>query len=93
MTTSATCQSPPEFGDQLAELYGLVCPPCGGTPRRPGFPTLGAKAAKVMRRLGFVPMPWQRYVFDVGLEIDPATGCCATSGSGRHMTSSLRPLP
>lgn len=73
MTTSETWQPPPEFAAQLRDLYDLKCPPRWGTPRRPDFPTLGGKAAKVMRGLGFEPMPWQRYVLDVGLEIDPAT--------------------
>lgn len=77
MTTSPTWQSPPEFADQCLDLYGLTCPPRWGTPRRPEFPTLGGKAAKVMQRLGFTPMPWQRYVLDVALEIDPATGVFA----------------
>jgi len=30
-----------------------------------------------MGRLGFEPMPWQRYVLDVGLELDPVTGLFA----------------
>lgn len=30
-----------------------------------------------MQRLGFEPMPWQRYVLDVALELDPATGLFA----------------
>jgi hypothetical protein len=74
MTTSETWQSPPEFAAQCRKLYGLTCPPRWGTPRRPEYPTLGGKAAKVMERLGYPPMPWQRYVLDVALEIDPATG-------------------
>lgn len=35
---------------------------------------MGGKAAKTMRSLGFEPMPWQRYVLDVALEVDPETG-------------------
>ncbi|MCY0926897.1 terminase [Streptomyces sp. H27-H1] len=77
MTTSQIWVAPTEFGDQLRELYGLECAPYWGTPRRPDFPTLGGKAARVMSRLGFEPMPWQRYVLDVGLEIDPETGVFA----------------
>ncbi|GGZ80295.1 terminase [Streptomyces echinoruber] len=73
-TTSTTWRPPTEFVDQCRELYGLTCPPMWGTPRRPELPTLGGKVAKVMERLGFTPMPWQRYVWDVALEIDPATG-------------------
>lgn len=71
---SETWQHPAEFADQCRELYGLECPPRWGTPRRPDRPTLGPKAAAVMTKLGFPPMPWQRYVLDVGLELDPATG-------------------
>jgi len=77
MTTSPTWQPPSEFAEQLHDLYGLTCPPRWGTPRRPEHPTLGGKAAKVMQKLGFEPMPWQRYVLDVALEIDPDTGLFA----------------
>ncbi|MGW0805960.1 terminase large subunit domain-containing protein [Nonomuraea sp. NPDC002799] len=74
MTTSETWTPPSEFAEQCLELYGLACPPLWGTPRRPEYPSLGPKAWKVMERLGYPPMPWQKYVLDVGLEIDPATG-------------------
>lgn len=77
MTTSPIWTAPTEFGEQLRELYGLECAPWWGTPRRPDYPTLGGKAAKVMRKLGFEPMPWQRYVLDVALELDPDTGLFA----------------
>lgn len=77
MTTSPIWQAPTEFGEQLRELYGLECAPWWGTPRRPEFPTLGGKAARVMQKLGFEPMPWQRYVLDVALELDPDTGVFA----------------
>jgi hypothetical protein len=73
-TTSEIWQAPTEFAEQCRDLWGLECPPWWGTPRRPGFPTLGGKAARVMEALGYPPMPWQRYVLDVALEIDPATG-------------------
>ncbi|WP_432247702.1 terminase large subunit domain-containing protein [Streptomyces sanyensis] len=73
-TTSTTWRPPAEFVEQCRELYGLECPPMWGTPRRPELPTLGPKVALVMERLGFTPMPWQRYVWDVALEINPATG-------------------
>lgn len=72
-TTSVIWRPPTEFGEQLLDLYGLTCPPLWGTPRRPELPTLGGKVAKVMERLGFTPMPWQRYVWDVAMELDPAT--------------------
>ncbi|WP_329597770.1 terminase [Streptomyces pseudovenezuelae] len=75
MTTTATIWRPPsEFAEDLRERYGLTCPPIWGTPRRPDFKTYGPKVAKVMERLGYKPMPWQRYVWDVALEVDPATG-------------------
>lgn len=74
MTTSETWTPPSEFAADLEERYGLTCPPHWGTPRRPEFPSLGPKAWRVMERLGYPPMPWQRYVLDVALEIDPATG-------------------
>lgn len=73
-TTSTTWRPPTEFVDDLRERYGLECFPMWGTPRRPEFPTLGGKVAKVMERLGYTPMPWQRYVWDVALELDPVTG-------------------
>ncbi|MGW3346785.1 terminase large subunit domain-containing protein [Nonomuraea rubra] len=74
MTDSETWTPPEAFAEQCRELYGLECPPRWGTPRRPELPSLGPKACRVMERLGFPPMPWQRYVLDVALEIDPATG-------------------
>ncbi|MEV4059715.1 hypothetical protein [Nonomuraea dietziae] len=77
MTTSATWQPPSEFAAQLEELYGLTCPPLWGPPRRVEYPSLGPKLWRVMERLGYPPMPWQKYVSDVALEIDPATGLFA----------------
>ncbi|MFB7866990.1 terminase large subunit domain-containing protein [Streptomyces sp. NPDC056069] len=76
-TTSETWAPPTEFVEQCRDLYGLECPPRWGTPRRPELPSLGPKAWLVMERLGFPPMPWQKYVLDVALEIDPATGLFA----------------
>jgi hypothetical protein len=73
-TTSETWAPPTEFAEQCRELYGLECPPWWGTPRRLEHKTLGGKAAAVMERLGYPPMPWQRYVLDVALELDPVTG-------------------
>ncbi|MFE7099760.1 terminase [Streptomyces erythrochromogenes] len=73
-TTSTTWRPPTEFAADLRERYGLECPPWWGTPRRPEYPTLGGKVATVMERLGYTPMPWQRYVWDVALELDPVTG-------------------
>lgn len=77
MTDSVTWRPPTEFAEQCLDLYGLECPPLWGTPRRPEFPSLGPKACKVMRLLGYEPMPWQKYVLDVALEIDPETGLFA----------------
>lgn len=70
MTAWAT---PTDLREQVRDLYGLDCPPMWGPPRRADWPTLGGKVAKVMRALGYPPMPWQQYVLDVALEIDPAT--------------------
>ncbi|MFF2331816.1 MULTISPECIES: terminase [unclassified Streptomyces] len=72
-TTSTTWRPPASYVEDLRERYGLTCPPMWGTPRRPELPTLGPKVALVMERLGFTPMPWQRYVWDVALEINPDT--------------------
>ncbi|MFE2352217.1 terminase [Kitasatospora cineracea] len=84
MTTSMTSarseddwEPPADFVQQCLDLYGLECPPRWGTPRRPEWPSLGPKAWRVMERLGYPPMPWQRYVLDVGLEINPNTGLFA----------------
>jgi hypothetical protein len=38
---------------------------------------LGPKLWKVMAKLGAPPMPWQKYVSDVALELDPETGLFA----------------
>lgn len=74
MTTSETWAPPTEFAEDLRERYGLECPPRWGTPRHPDRPSLGPKLWKVMTKLGAPPMPWQKYVSDVALEIDPETG-------------------
>lgn len=76
-TTSGTWAPPTEFAEDLRERYGLECPPRWGTPRHPDRPSLGPKLWKVMEKLGAPPMPWQKYVSDVALEIDPATGLFA----------------
>lgn len=52
----------------------LTCLPRWGTPRNPERATLGPRVAEVARQLGTPLMPWQRYVVDVALEIDPETG-------------------
>lgn len=76
-TTSETWLPPTEFAADLEERYGLTCPPRWGTPRHPDRPSLGPKLWKVMAKLGAPPMPWQKYVSDVALEIDPNTGLFA----------------
>lgn len=76
-TTSETWQAPSEFAEDLRERYGLECPPRWGTPRTPARKSLGPHLWKVMTRLGAPPMPWQKYVSDVALEIDPETGLFA----------------
>jgi len=73
-TTSETWAPPTEFAEDLHERYGLTCPPRWGTPRHPDRPSLGPKLWKVMAKLGAPPMPWQKYVSDVALEINPETG-------------------
>jgi hypothetical protein len=67
-----TWDSPPEFQRDLQQRYGLTCPPRWGTPRHPQFPSYGAAVGRVMSRLGTPPMPWQQYVLDVALEVDPS---------------------
>lgn len=76
-TTSEIWRPPSEFAEDLEERYGLKCPPLWGTPRNPDRPSLGPKLWRVMEKLGAPPMPWQKYVSDVALEIDPATGLFA----------------
>lgn len=66
-------RTPDALRGQLRELYGLECPPRWGMPRDLSRKTLGPKLSEVMARLGTPPMPWQRYVNDVALEIDPVT--------------------
>lgn len=50
------------------------CPPRFATPRNLDRPTLGGRAAEVAEMLGYPFMPWQQYVADVALELDPETG-------------------
>lgn len=78
MTTDSETWAPPtEFAEDLYARYGLTCPPRWGTPRHPDRPSLGPKLWKVMTKLGAPPMPWQKYVSDVALELDPETGLFA----------------
>lgn len=48
----------------------LACPPRFGTPRS-DRPSLGDKAAVIAARLRRPLMPWQQYVADVSLELNP----------------------
>lgn len=59
---------------ELHRAYGLTCVPKWGTPRNFARPTYGGKVARVAKALGTPLMPWQRYVLDVALEVDPVTG-------------------
>jgi hypothetical protein len=57
-----------------------TCPPAWSTRRRPERPTWGPKVGEICYRMtGRRPMPWQQHVWDVALEIDPATGELAYS--------------
>lgn len=47
----------------------MICEPRYATPRRPERLTLGARVAKIAKRLGTPFMPWQQFVADVGLEL------------------------
>ena len=49
------------------------CVPRYATPRTESRETLGRLATKYGKALGYPLMPWQQYVFDVALEIDPKT--------------------
>ena len=60
----------------------IACPPRYGTTRTPERETLGHAVAHVAELLGVPLMPWQRYVVDVLLEIDPLTGRLAYSEFG-----------
>ena len=51
-----------------------LCPPRFGTPRRAERRTLGPQVGLVAEAFGKPLMPWQQYVADIALEIDPETG-------------------
>lgn len=59
---------------QLEQHYGLSCIPRWGTMRNFDHKTLGGRVARIAAMFGTPFMPWQRYVADVALEIDPYTG-------------------
>lgn len=54
--------------------FSMNCPPRYATRRRPERESFGHELAAVAKKLGQPLMPWQRYVADVGCEIDPETG-------------------
>jgi hypothetical protein len=66
----------------IYEHYGLTCPPRYATLRNFDNPTFGPKVAKISAKLGAPFNPWQRYVFDVGLEVNPLTGIFVYRGVG-----------
>jgi phage terminase large subunit-like protein len=61
----------------------LICQPRYSTPRT-SRRTYGPRVGEVAINLGYRFMPWQQYVCDVALEVDPRTGllvyreCCLT---------------
>lgn len=67
---------------QYTGIPELACLPRWGTPRNPERATYGPRVAEVAAKLGHPLMPWQRYVADVALEIDPETGELAYSEVG-----------
>lgn len=52
----------------------MTCLPRFATPRNHERETLGAQVAEVAARLRIPLLPWQQYVADVAMEIDPDTG-------------------
>jgi len=56
---------------------GLTCLPRFSTPRRYDRKTYGPRVAQVAENLGYGFMPWQQYVSDIALEVDPFTGLLA----------------
>lgn len=66
----------PDLAERGRALAGrpLDCPPRLGTARNPERSTLGPSCeAWSLMMTGHRFMPWQRYVVDVGLELDPAS--------------------
>lgn len=53
------------------------CPPRFATRRNRKRLSHGPRAAAVAAEIGFDLMPWQRFVLDVALEVDPKTGMLA----------------
>ena len=79
MTTTLPSRGlPPRY----TGVEGLHCLPRWGTPRRLERASLGPRVAEVAAKLGTPLMPWQQYVADVALEVDPKTGGHAPSTKG-----------
>jgi len=55
-------------------LASQMLMPLHGTSRTPSRPTLGPAVAKIAAALGKPFLPWQRYLSDIALEVDPETG-------------------
>lgn len=66
----------------MTTISRIACPPRYGTPRTASRPTLGPAVGEVARLLGKPLMPWQQYVADVILELDPDTGRLAYTEFG-----------
>lgn len=58
----------------MAATSSMTCPPRYGTARNYARETLGGRVGEIARRLKTPLMPWQQYVADVALEIDPVSG-------------------
>lgn len=72
---TATLMTPSQLGKLTSLTHpDLTCTPRFATPRNLDRPTLGGKVAEVAAMLGKPLMPWQRYVADVVMEVDPQTG-------------------
>lgn len=67
-----------QYRERVYAAYGLTnCPPRYATLRDIRRPTYGPKLARIAAALGTPMRPDQRYIVDVGLEVDPATGLLA----------------
>ena len=74
MAPTLIATSPGGSGNSVLQASDLDCPPRFATPRNLDRPTLGPKCGEIAAALGVPFMPWQQYVADVILEVDPATG-------------------
>jgi hypothetical protein len=74
MTTTTSTANSPLRPDVTGGVLDLDVWPRFGTRRRAERQTLGPAVGMVAALLGMPFMPWQQYVADVILEIDPETG-------------------